>query len=351
MEGSLILANGEMFTGQWLGKPKEYIGELIYFTGMVRFQEFITDPANTGKIVIATFPGILNSELDQSKFESDHIQIGGLISQQDATMPMNSNGTSILEIFDEQNVPVLTCMDTRALIKRIKKEGEMPAVITANNKANRLSDEKRGLQSTTNIENVIPNGNKHIVIINFGHRKSLIQSLSVTGSKITVVPDDIDMNMMDSLNPDGLIFSGGPGNPLEWQKLFSQYKKFAIKYPTIGIGLGHQILGLSFGASVEKMPTGHRNFKEAVMETKSEKVYMSNQNHGYTIKEKGLLHNGLHVTFKNVHDGTVEGLVHEQYPIATYQFHPEQMNNPLNDLIFNKFFQTVNESKGVRVYA
>lgn len=351
MEGSLILANGEMFTGKWHGKLKDHIGELIFFTGMGRFQEFITDPANQGKIVIATFPGILNSDLDHSKYESDQIQIGGLISQQDASLPMIGNKNNILDILVQQNIPVLTGMDTRTLIKRVKTEGEMPAVISSGHKANDLDVRTEAGSTISGTEYIVNKGNKHIVIINFGYKKSLIQSVSKSGNKVTVVSNDTDINMIDSLHPDGLIFSGGAGNPTQWHKFFPQYKQMAMQYPTIGLGLGHQILALSFGATVEKMPTGHRNFKEAVLQTESNKVFMSCQNHGYAVNEKDLLKSGLRVSFTNVHDGTVEGLQHEQYPLATYQFHPEQMNNPLNELIFNKFFQTVNESKGARVYA
>lgn len=351
MKGSLILANGEKFTGQWQGKPKDHIGELIYFTGMARFQEFITDPANKGKIVIATFPGVLNSDLDQSMFESDKIQIGGLITQQDASMPIDVKGINVLDIFYKQNVPVLTGMDTRALVKRVKKEGEMPAIISSEHTANRISAHTEDLQGDSGTEYIIPNGNKHIVIINFSYKKSLIQVLSKFGNKATVVSSNTDISSVNALKPDGIIFSGGPGNPLQWQKCFPEYKKLAMKYPTIGLGLGHQILALAFGANIEKMPTGHRNFKEPVIQPGSNKVFMSSQNHGFTVAEKNLKQNGLRVSFKNVHDGTVEGLVHEQYPVATYQFHPEQMNNPLNELIFNNFFRTVNESKGARVYA
>ncbi len=351
MEGSLILANGERFTGQWQGNPKDHIGELIYFTGMARFQEFITDPANKGKIVIATFPGILNSDLDPSKFESDQIQIGGLITQQDVNMSVDVKGINVLDLFSEQNIPVLTSMDTRALIKRVKKEGEMPAIISSKHTVNRLSTQMEDIYTSFGTEHIIPKGHKHIVMINFGYRKSLIHSLSQSGHKVTVTSGHIDISSIHSLKPDGIIFSGGPGNPLEWQKFFPDYKKLALKYPTLGLGLGHQILALAFGANIEKMPAGHRNFKEAVIEIDSQKVFMSNQNHGYTVNEKNLKQSGFRVSFKNVHDGTVEGLIHEQYLVVTYQFHPEQAHNPLNELIFNHFFKTVNESKGASVYA
>ncbi len=351
MKGSLILANGEKFTGQWQGKPKDHIGEVIYFTGMGRFQEFITDPANHGKIVISTFPGILNSDLDHAKFESDEIQIGGLITQQDASMTINEKGLKVLDLFYDQNIPILTEMDTRALIKRIKKEGEMPALLSSKHTVNRLSGQMEDVHHDFGTEFINTNGKKHIVVINFGYKKSLIQTLSDSGNKVTVVSSIIDLNLMNSLKPDGLIFSGGPGNPSQWQKFFPVYKMLAMKYPTIGFGLGHQILALAFGANVEKLPTGHRNFKEAVIHTASNKVFMSSQNHGYTVDGKDLNEIGFRISFKNVHDGTVEGLIHEHYPVATYQFHPEQANNHINELIFKDFFTTVYDSKGASVYA
>jgi len=351
MKGSLILANGDTFIGQWHGKEKDHMGELIYFTGMGRFQEFITDPANFGKIVVATFPGILNSDIDTTKFESDQIHIGGLITQQDSSLLLKDGTSNLMDVFKEQTIPIMSGADTRAIIKRIKKEGEQPAILTTHQKGNRLPPVSEWKLNSKQITNICEQGKKHIVILNFGYKKSLLKQMSDKDVKITIISGDSNAEAIDSLQPDGVIFSGGPGNPASWKKHFPEYKKIAMTYPTVGLGLGHQVLPLSFGAAAEKMPTGHRNFKEAVIHTATNKIFMSCQNHEYLISEKNIGKSGFKVSFKNVHDGSIEGLVHDKYPLATYQFHPEQINNPLNQLIFLDFFQQVFESKGERIYA
>ncbi|MFD1706630.1 carbamoyl phosphate synthase small subunit [Siminovitchia sediminis] len=351
MKGFLKLANGDVFTGQWYGKARECTGELIYFTGMARFTEFITDPSNQGKIVISTFPGILNSRLDPALFESNSVQISGLVCQQDTEMPLNRSSQNLLDVFISQDVPVLTSADTRALMKRMKREGEMAAGLTPGQAAHHSIEIQKQKVPSYEIEYVIEKGKKHIVILNFGCKKSLIEAAAASGCKVTVVPGSTDIQNVLSLKPDGIIFSGGPGNPMDWKKSFKYYRQLAMAFPAIGLGLGHQILALSFGASVHKMAAGHRNFKEAVLETDSNKVFMTSQNHEYVVEEKSLKDTGFKVSYKNVHDRTVEGLVHDEYPLTTYQFHSEHVFNPLNERIFNQFFQTVFESKGARLYA
>ncbi|WP_339163269.1 carbamoyl phosphate synthase small subunit [Siminovitchia sp. FSL W7-1587] len=349
MEGSLLLANGERFTGQWHGKNSDSFGEIIFYTGMGRIQEFITDPANKGKIVVATFPGIVNVELDKEQFESDQIQINGLIIQDDLSIPQNA------DLYHElltANIPILAGADTRAIVKKVKYAGEMPAVLTLGS-SNQLFpiDQKEGRADKKKVDMILKEGKNHIVIIDFGYKKSLLKLLKKIDCKVTIVPDHATKKQIDSLNPDGLIFSGGYGNPLLWEQYLNEYKHMAVSYPVLGLGLGHQILALSFGGNVEKMRTGHRSFKEPIIDSTTQKVYMSVQNHGYAVQDKQLNKNGWRISFKNVHDGTIEGLVHEHYPIATYQFHPDLYDHPLNTIVFQTFFHHLGERKGARVYA
>lgn len=349
MKGSLMLANGERFTGQWHGKKSDFFGEIIFYTGMGRLQEFITDPANQGKMVAATFPGILNAICDKEQYESGKIQISGLIIQDDLSVQHHN---SLYQELIAKGIPVLSGVDTRAIVKKVKYAGEMPAVLRPDSKYNLFpEDREEGISQTNKIESVIKDGKSHIVIINFGYKKSLLKMLKKAGCKVTIVPYDISKKQIDSLNPEGLIFSGGYGNPFSLEKYLNEYKQMAVSYPVLAFGLGHQVLALAFGGHVEKMRTGHRGFKEPIIDSATHKVYMSVQNHGYAVQDKQLNQNDWRISFKNVHDGTIEGLVHEQYPIATYQFHPDFYDNPLNTIVFQAFFQHLDESKGAKVYA
>lgn len=344
-----MLANGEQFTGQWHGKKGDFFGEIIFYTGMGRLQEFITDPATRGKLVAATFPGILNAGIDKENFESRKIQISGLIIQDDLSILPND---SLFKELITAGVPVLSGADTRAIVKKVKYAGEMPAVLTPNHRSCLFpAQREEGISETKKMETVLKNGKNHIVIVDFGYKKSLLKILEKNGCKVTIVPYDISKKQMDSLNPDGLIFSGGYGNPFSWEKYLNEYKQMAVSCPVLAFGLGHQVLALSFGGHVEKMRTGHRSFKEPVIDSTTKNVYMSVQNHGYAVQDKPLNKNEWRISFKNVHDGTIEGLIHEHYPIATYQFHPDCYDSPLNAVIFQAFFHHLDESKGARVYA
>lgn len=349
MEGSLKLANGEQFTGHWYGKSDSCTGDLIFFTGMEKLQEFITDPANKGKIVVATFPGILNRKLDQNRFESNQIQIAGFITQYEFPDEISFSQQSFMHAFIHEGVPILTGMDTRAIIKRIKLIGEMPAVMVTERAGSPLYKEEKAFISTE--KEVLSDGENHIVVVDFGLKHSLLGPFIQRGFKVTTVPYNINVHELHSLQPNGVIFSGGPGSPEEWENYFPQYKKIAMAYPTIGVGLGHQIIALAFGATIEKMNIGHRSFKEPIVHVPSNQVFMSNQNHRFTVNEESLQHSGFQVLFKNVQDETIEALIHEQYNVKTYQFHPEGKDSPLNELIFKQFFEQMTERKGVAVYA
>lgn len=349
MKGILTLENGMEFIGKWLGNVQQLKGELIYFTGMGRFQEFATDPANQGKIVVATFPGILNSDMNGETYESDRIQIAGLISQQEMDGE-HQDKQSLLEIFTAQGIPVLAGVNTREIIRLIKQDGECSAFMKPDTETKSHSKDHSSSQKQQ-VKELSPAGDLHVVVVNFGYKKSLIDHLAKAGFRVTAVSPSIGFDKVKSLQPDGIIFSGGGGSPEAFGKQNASFKKVASSWPTIGIGLGHQILALAFGGKVGKMQTGHRSFKEAVIEAESGKVLMSAQNHEWIVLPEGLKESGLSVSFRNVRDQSIEGLTHHRLPISTYQFHPEPWKTPLNEIIIQSFITSIKEHKGASVYA
>ncbi|MCM3109690.1 carbamoyl phosphate synthase small subunit [Lederbergia lenta] len=350
MQGSLKLATGEIFNGDWYGEINESYGEVIHYTGMGNFLEFLTDPAVKGKIVLSTYPGILNSSTDTNKFESDHIQAVGVITQQ--TLPLNNiDNHTIAGLCMQQNIPVLTNTDTRAIMKRLRAGGEMPAKMVANEQLKVVDPTPSTPIAVNTNKKMNQSGSKHMVIIDFGVKKSLINWLIAENYKLTIVAPEMPANEIVALDPDGVIFSGGPGNPEVWKQNHSEYRKIAEKYPTIGFGLGHQILASTFGATVEKLARGHRSFKQPIIHTATNQVFLSVQNHGYAVDEQSLKDTGFSISFKSIQDGTVDGLVHDQYQIVTYQFHPNGKNVKLETMMLHSFFHQLDQQKGVKLYA
>jgi len=350
MEGYLKLENGEGFTGQWHGETYICSGELIFYTGMGNFLEFMTDPAVKGKIALFSYPGILNSCFDKEKFESENVQLAGIITQQD-WIPTSQSNENLMSLFLENKIPVMTGMDTRTIMKSLLEVGEMPVQMLANNKA-QSNIHETNLAFAHPVKRIVnPKGEKHLVVIDFGLKNSLVKWLNHNNYRLTIVPAQISAETIRSLEPDGLVFSGGPGNPVKWKNYFKEYSEVAKNYPTIGFGLGHQILGLAFGANVEKMKGGHRCFKQPVIHTTTKLVFMSNQNHGYAISEDGLAESGFFPSFTSIQDGTIDGLIHQDYPIATYQFHPNGKNAELESVIIDSFSLQMKQYKGETIYA
>ncbi|MBS4199098.1 carbamoyl phosphate synthase small subunit [Bacillus sp. FJAT-49732] len=350
MEGMIKLANGVTYTGHWHGDETECSGEMVFFTGMGNFLEFISDPAMKGKIVLATYPSILNSFIDQEKLESEDIQVAGLVIQQE----YGKSSLSVkkwLTIFKEKCIPVMTGMDTRSIIKQLLKVGETPVFMKANEVDGKSTVKRSKVMSSFSYQTINPNGKSHIALIDFSVKKSLMKWLIQSDYKVTIVPAEITAEKMKALNPDGIVFSGGAGNPSNWKKYFPEYKEIAKEYPTMAFGLGHQILAEAFGAYIEKMKWGHRSFKHPIMHVESKEVYMSNQNHGYEVSEEGLEDAGFNISFQSIQDQSIEGLTHKMYPIATYQFHPDGKNPKLETIIKYAFSNQLRQAKGENIYA
>ncbi|MBS4217614.1 carbamoyl phosphate synthase small subunit [Bacillus sp. FJAT-49711] len=351
MEGMIKLANGVTYTGHWHGEKTECHGEMIFYTGMGNFIEFISDPAIKGKIVLATYPSILNSFMDKEKLESEDIQLAGLVIQQEygeASLSVEK----WLSVFKEKYIPVMTGMDTRSIIKQLLKEGETFVSMRANEVIITNQAKSRKLMMSSPVHKTVnSNGKTHIVVMDFALKNSLIKWLLESGYKITIVPAQTTAADIKKINPDGVVFSGGTGNPSNWKAFFPEYLKIAKEYPTIGFGLGHQILAKAFGVHIKKMKWGHRSFKHPIMHMETNEVYMSNQNHGYEVSEDGLESAGFNISFQSIQDRSIEGLSHNNYPIATYQFHPDGKNQKLETIIKYAFSTQLKQAKGENIYA
>ncbi|MCM2675098.1 carbamoyl phosphate synthase small subunit [Alkalicoccobacillus plakortidis] len=355
MKGYVVLETGEQFEGVLFGaeQGKDIHAEIVFFTGMTGYQEVLSDPSFKGQMVVFTYPLIGNYGINQSDFESLKPQAEALlISELNVSGHHYESSQPLSDCLKQADIPYLTGVDTRAIVKRIRKNGDMRAVLTTNpdtvdfSASSPLGEQE--VVSTVSVQNQVTfgAGERHVVLMDFGYKKSIVSELVAEGNKVTVVPYSTSFEEVASLEPDGILLSNGPGNPKQLVAELPIIRKLAETYPTLGICLGHQLLALAFGGDTEKLNFGHRGANQPVIDQKTNKVYMTSQNHSYVVKETSLAHTELQSRFFNINDGSIEGLEHKRLPVLSVQFHPEAHPGPSDSAqLFNLFKEMMSQGR------
>ena len=330
MKARLILENGVIFEGKAFGHLREIVGEVVFNTSMTGYQEIITDPANHGQIITMTYPLIGNYGINLDDMESDGAKIKGLIVREKADFPSNWRNEMELHGYMKQNrVLGLEGIDTRALTKIIRDNGTMVGIITLRElPPSQIEQKFETYHNKGAVEQVslaekytIDGSGKHLAIVDFGIKRSIINILKSMGFKLTIYPFNTSNEEILMDNPDGIILSAGPGNPKDSSEIINNIKGLLDKKPILGFGLGHQLLVLGLDGDTEKLKYGHRGSNHPVKDLFNNRILITSQNHGYVVNED--LPENLVVTYRNINDGTIEGFKHKILPIMGVQFSPE----------------------------
>ena len=350
----LILTNNEIFKGfspTW--QKNTFSGEIVFTTGMTGYVETLTDPSYAGQTVVFTYPLIGNYGIPAKKnWESKKIHAKGVVVSQACTDWSHQTGKmSLLSWLKKQKIPIITSVDTRALTKMIREYGVMMGAIDCtqnkitpsylkklkkNYKNTGPDYENFVSQVTTNKKTKIGNGKRKIIVVDCGMKQNIIRHLQNYDLTMHRVPYDYDYT---NENFDGIIISNGPGDPTRCSQTISVLQKaMKLKKPIFGICLGTQIMALAAKAQTYKLPYGHRGQNQPCIEVSTKHCYVTSQNHGYAIKEKSLPKDWC-TTFKNLNDGSVEGIAHKKLPFFSVQFHPEANPGPTDtSWLFKKFY-------------
>lgn len=352
----LMLANGQVFEGKSLGAKGTVIGEVVFTTGLTGYQETLTDPSYYGQIVTQTFPLIGNYGVNHEDNESAKSYVSGYIVREGCDVPSNFRCEgNIRDFLSENNIVGICNIDTRKLTRIIRETGVMNGVITTENvydKKDELLEKVRAFEvkdavgTVTNSEILTyteENPKYRVVLFDFGYKRNIRQELVNRGCEVIVVPANTTAEKVKELNPDGIMFSNGPGNPAENVEIIENIKEIQkLGISIFGICLGHQLMALANGGKTEKLKYGHRGANQPVIDLESGLTYVTSQNHGYAVIGESIPAEVGHVSHINANDKTCEGIRYTSVNAFTVQFHPEAHGGPLDTAyLFDEFVKTM----------
>lgn len=348
MNRFLILADGTVFKGKAFGADTETIGELVFTTGMSGYQETITDQSYNGQIINFTAPMIGNYGIAKKFNESEKPTAKGVLAREITEVVGNYQSEQTLDAYlKEEGIPGIYDIDTRAITLKIRNAGDMKAVIVNSPDANLVKQipewnlDKEQLKDSFRYKvEVFEATGKHVVLLDFGFKQSIVRHLNTRGLKVTCVPGNYSFEQIKELQPEGILLSNGPGNPQDHEDVLETIRELQKNYPVFGICMGHQLLSLANGADTFKMKFGHRGFNHPVRHLETGKIYFTSQNHGYAVRKESLEKTDLEITQVEINDETVEGVQHKKYQSFSVQYHPDATPGPHDsDFMFDQFLE------------
>jgi carbamoyl-phosphate synthase small subunit len=352
----LALEDGTVFEGQSFGAPVERAGEVVFNTAITGYQEVFTDPSYSGQIVVLTNPQIGNYGANENDSESSRPYIEGLAVREFSPLASNWRSDETAQAFLTGNgVPVISGIDTRALVLHLRSRGVMRGVLSSiSTDAKELVERARKSPSMNGLDLATRVSTKeqyewdrgavaaspsedvgdpaearfHVVAYDFGIKRNILRMLVQSGSRVTVVPAGTKAEDVLALKPSGVFLSNGPGDPEPLAYQAEQVRRLVGKTPIFGICLGHQILGLALGGKTYKLKFGHRGANHPVLNKVTGRVEITSHNHGFAVDPDSLNLNEIEITHMNLNDSTLEGFRHRNHPVFCVQYHPEAAPGP-----------------------
>ncbi|MCL2834802.1 MAG: glutamine-hydrolyzing carbamoyl-phosphate synthase small subunit [Treponema sp.] len=373
----LILEDGSEFSGWSFGKARSQAGEAVFTSAMTGFPLTLTDPGYRGQILVSAYPIITDcpvpvnpktgeTALDQfglpDELESSSLQIAGFVVSEICEDPQAGAGQmsgkdmqTLSSWLDKSGIPGIYGIDTRAIVLRLRNQGVMRAKILVDGSRDVTLDsgivsnpvEEVSVKEAVNYGPAAGGSKKaeplKIALIDCGVKAGAIRCLLNRNARVIRLPWNHDLKDIDF---DGLVLSGGPGDPKACGRTIATVRRaFDLKKPIFGIGLGAAIMAMAAGADIYKLPYGHRGCSQPCHEQGTERCYVTTQNHGYAIRAESMP-KGWDTWFINANDNSIEGIKSNRYPFSAVMFQPEACPGPKDtEFLFDRFLTQVKDAK------
>lgn len=325
---TILLEDGTIIKGKSFGAQGEAFGEIVFNTSMSGYQEIISDPANSNSVIVMTYPEIGNYGINDEDFEGKKPALKGLVVKNYAPKESHYKSKMTLENYlKKNNVVAVQGVDTRALTRKIRSKGSMKCLITTKE----IKDIEAKIEEIKTCELFAPvefkskkygEGSIKIGVIDYGVKNSILEDLAFLGCTSTTLPPGVSAKEILEEGYDAVLLSSGCGDPYKYSP--ATVESILGQIPVFAIGFGAQILALAFGGlRIHKLKYGHRGANQPVIDLKTERVFITSQNHDWSVDETSL-RSEIKATYKNLNDDTLEGFECEDKKAYAVEFYPDK---------------------------
>ncbi|HWZ46398.1 MAG TPA: glutamine-hydrolyzing carbamoyl-phosphate synthase small subunit [Candidatus Saccharimonadales bacterium] len=365
MQAILALEDGRIFRGKGHGAKSERSGEVVFNTSLTGYQEIFTDPSYAGQIVVLTNPQIGNYGTNPEDDEAAKPYIEGLVVREFSAVSSNWRSQQVADEYLEKfKVPVISDIDSRALVRHLRTQGVMRGVISSiEPDAEKLVARARMIPKMdgADLAKVVTTPQRyqwetgsrfappaagpvplrrHVVAYDYGIKHNILRMLVDCNCRVTVVPAMTSAEDVLALGPDGVFLSNGPGDPEPCTYAHENIRRLMGKTPIFGICLGHQLIGLALRGKTYKLKFGHHGGNHPVKQLETGKIEITTHNHNFAVDPDSLKESEIIKTHVDLNDGTLEGLRHRTLPLFCVQYHPEAAPGPHDSqYLFGEFMQ------------